>query len=529
MSPRKTAVGRRALPDHVEVFIVGAGFGGLASAIKLSEAGIDDFLAIDRGSEVGGTWRDNSYPGAACDVPSHLYSLSFAPNPGWSRSFSGQPEIQAYLRSVASSSGVLDRFRFGVTLLDARWDEASASWQIHTSAGDLTARVLVGASGGLSDAKLPDIEGIDDFTGTLFHSSSWNHDVDLRGKRVAVIGTGASAIQIVPELAGVASRVDVYQRTAPWVMPRRDRAITGLEKQLFRVAPSLQRLARAGIYWGREATVPMFTLQPALGKTAQRAAVHNINRAIKDPSLRQAVTPHFALGCKRVLLSNDWYPALARPDVDLITSGIKRITAGGVVTADGVEREVDAIVVATGFQPTDLPIAKHITGADGQTLAAHWASRGMQAYKGTTVAGFPNLFFVAGPNSGLGHTSMVFIIESHVAYLVDALRTMRSFGLATVDVRPESQEAFNASMQRRMKHTVWNTGGCSSWYLDAHGRNVTLWPRSTVNFRRMTRRFDLAAYRSTAVEDSRYSAQPGLSAGSTDALQDIDEKERLPA
>lgn len=524
MSPRKTA----ALPDHVEVFIVGAGFGGLASAIKLSEAGVDDFLAIDRGSEVGGTWRDNSYPGAACDVPSHLYSLSFAPNPDWSRSFSGQPEIQAYLRSVAESSGVLDRFRFGVTLLDARWDDASARWHVHTSAGDLTANVLVGASGGLSDAKLPDIEGLGDFTGELFHSSNWNHDVDLRGKRVAVIGTGASAIQIVPELAGVAERVDVYQRTAPWVLPRRDRAITRLEKRLFRLAPVLQRLARAGIYWGREATVPMFTLQPAIGRAAQRAAVHNIHRAIKDPDLRRAVTPHFALGCKRVLLSNDWYPALARPDVDLITTGIGRITANGIVTADGQEREVDAIVVATGFQPTDLPIAKHIAGADGRTLAEHWSTRGMQAYKGTTVAGFPNLFFVAGPNSGLGHTSMVFMIESHVAYLVDAIRTMRSFGLATVDVRQEAQDRFNTALQRRMKHTVWNTGGCSSWYLDAHGRNVTLWPRSTVNFRRMTQRFDFAAYRSTAHEDVRFTTEPAA-VGSSTGRHAIDEKDRLPA
>ncbi|UQX88510.1 NAD(P)/FAD-dependent oxidoreductase [Jatrophihabitans telluris] len=493
--------GTGALPAHVGVLVVGAGFGGLAAAIKLDEVGEHDYLVIDRGDEVGGTWRDNTYPGAACDVPSQLYSFSFALNPDWSRSFSPQREVQDYLRRVANSAGVLDRFRFRTSLLDAAWDAEAALWRVNTDAGGLTATVLVAATGALSDAKVPDIDGIAEFRGELFHSSHWNHDYDLTGKRVAVIGTGASSIQIVPEIAGHAARVDVYQRTAPWVMPRHDRAISDVERVVFRRVPTLQRLARAGVYWAREATVPMFTLKPGLGRLAQGQARKNIARAIADPALREAVTPSFALGCKRVLISSDWYPALARDNVDLITSGITAITGNGVVTADGVTREADAIVVATGFMPTETPVAKHIIGKDGRTLSEHWSDHGVQAYKGASVSGFPNLFFIVGPNTGLGHSSMVFMIESQVGYLIDAVRTMRRHGLASVEVDREAEAAYNIALQRRMKRTVWNTGGCSSWYLDDHGRNVTLWPRSTVAFRRMTARFDLAAYHAIARDD----------------------------
>jgi cyclohexanone monooxygenase len=506
------------LPDRVGIFIVGAGFAGLAAAIKLQEVGHGDFLVIDRGSEVGGTWRDNSYPGAACDVPSQLYSFSFSLNPDWSRSFSPQSEIQDYLRRVASESAVLDRFRFNVTLLEARWDSDASQWQLRTSAGDLTAEMLVIAAGALSEPRMPAIEGIEDFAGETFHSARWNHESELAGKRIAVIGTGASAIQIVPEIAPDAGRVDVYQRTAPWVVPRRDRRLTSAERFLYRRIPGAQRLARSAVYWGREATVPMFTLQPGLGRFAERTANRHIDRAISDPELRRQVTPRFALGCKRVLLSNDWYPALSRDNVELITSPITRVTANAVLTADGREHQTDVIVVATGFMPTELPIARHIVGPDGTSLAEHWAARGMQAYKGATVAGFPNLFFVVGPNTGLGHSSMVLVIESQVAYLVDAVRTMRRHELATVEVRARTQASFNARLQRRMRRTVWNTGGCSSWYLDAHGRNVTLWPRSTLTFRRITARFDLAAYRSTAKEDlggTRPARNPETTAATT--------------
>ncbi|MGZ4438309.1 MAG: flavin-containing monooxygenase [Nocardioidaceae bacterium] len=485
------------LPQHVRVLVIGAGFGGLGMAIKLDRAGEHDFLVAERGPDVGGTWRDNSYPGAACDVPSQLYSFSFAPNPSWSRSFSPQPEIQAYIRRVAQESGVLDRFRFETSVDDAAWDDDAQVWRVTTSAGHVTADVLVSAAGALSDPKLPDIDGIDSFAGEVFHSAQWNHDYDLTGKRVAVIGTGASAIQIVPEIAKQVARLDVYQRTAPYVMPRRDRAYTRPEKLAFKHLPLVQKAYRTGIYWGRECFVPAFTVNPKIALPAKKAALANIAKAITDPELRAKVTPTFEIGCKRILISNDYYPALARDNVDLVTERIAKVTPGAVVTADGTEREVDAIVVATGFHTTDLPIADHLRGRGGVRLADHFAEVGMQAYKGSTVHGFPNLFFIVGPNTGLGHSSMVFMIESQIAYVLDALRTMRERGTAAVEPAPEAQRRWNDDIQRRMKRTVWSVGGCSSWYLDEHGRNVTLWPRTTFAFRRLTARFDPEAYVTT--------------------------------
>lgn len=332
------------IPEHVGIFVVGAGFAGLCAAIKLAESGEHDFLVIDRGTEVGGTWRDNTYPGAACDIPSQLYSFSFALNPGWSQSFSPQPEIQDYLRTVATRSGLLDRFRFGVSFQSAAWDSDAAVWRIETSDGPTTATLLVAATGALSDPKLPDIEGLDRFGGELFHSAEWNHDVDLAGKRVAVVGTGASAIQIVPSIAAKVAHLDVYQRTAPWVMPRRDRAYQPFEQAAMRRVPGLQRLVRNLVYLAREATVPMFLGAPAIGKLASRAATANIDGAISDAGLPAKLTPHFAFGCKRVLISNDWYPALARDNVELVTDQISRITETGVETTDGVERPVDVLL-----------------------------------------------------------------------------------------------------------------------------------------------------------------------------------------
>ncbi len=488
-----------ALPDRVAVLIVGAGFGGLGCAVKLAASGEQDFLCIDRGSEVGGTWRDNTYPGATCDVPSQLYSFSFALNPDWSRSFSPQPEIQDYLRTVARDSGVLDRFRFGVEFLAARWDEACALWRIETSAGPVAANLLVSAAGALSEPKLADLAGLADFDGAVFHSARWDHSQPLTGKRVAVIGTGASAIQLVPAIAGQVASLDVYQRTAPWVLPRHDRRYRRLERLAMRRVPGLQRLLRALTYLAREATVPMFIALPRLGSVVSRSALANIDRAIADPVLRAKVRPHFALGCKRVLISSDWYPALARENVELVTEPISHLTRGGVVTADGTERPADVLIVATGFQATEQPIAGLITGTAGRTLAQVWAERGVQGYKGSTVHGFPNLFLIVGPNTGLGHSSMVLQIESQVAYLVDAWRRMRRHGLAAVEADATAEQAWNADLQRRMRRTVWSTGGCRSWYLDACGRNVALWPRTTYTFRRLTSRFDLDAYRQTPV------------------------------
>ena len=492
--------GPTTLPAHVHTVVIGAGFAGLCSAIKLDEAGERDFLVVERGSDVGGTWRDNTYPGAACDVPSQLYSFSFAPNTEWSRSFSPQPEIQAYIQRVADRSGVLDRFRFETSLEEARWDEAEQLWHVRTSglsSGRLTADVVVSAAGALSDAKLPDIDGIDSFAGEVFHSSQWRHDHDLTGKRVAVIGTGASAIQIVPEIAEQVAHLDVYQRTAPHVIPRRDRAYTGIEKLAFKHVPAVQKAYRTAIYWARESFVPAFVWDSRIAAPAKKAALMNIRRGISDPDLRAKVTPDFELGCKRVLISNDWYPTLDRDDVDLVTDHIEKITPRGIVTRDGTEREIDVLVVATGFLATDLPIAKHLHGRNGVSLSDHFAEHGMQAYKGAAVHGFPNLFLVVGPNTGLGHSSMVFMIEAQVGYLVDALVRMRAGGIAAVEPTRRAQEAWNDDLQHRMKRTVWSTGGCSSWYLDAHGRNVTLWPRTTYTFRRLTGRFDTENYEAT--------------------------------
>ncbi len=499
----------RALPERTRVFVVGAGFAGLGAAIKLQESGFTDFVVVDMGSTVGGTWRDNTYPGAACDVPSQLYSFSFALNSEWSRSFSFQPEIQAYLERTAREAGVLDRFHFGVTVQEASWDEDERVWQVTTDAGSVTADFLVTGSGGLSEPRLPDIDGIESFEGELFHSARWNHDVDLRGKRVAVIGTGASAIQIVPEVAKVAGHLDVYQRTAPWVMPRKDREYTAVERFAFRHVPLVQRAYRTGIYWGREAFVPGFTINPKLAAPARKMALQNIERGIGDPELRRKVTPDFQIGCKRILISNDYYPALDQEHVDLVTEGIREVTPTGLITRDGVEHAADVLIVATGFYTTEQPIAEHVKGREGRTLADAWREHGQQAYKGTTITGFPNLFQIVGPNTGLGHSSMVFIIESQIAYILSALRRLGEQEIATVEPLPEAQERWNKDIQHRMQRTVWNTGGCSSWYLDSHGRNTTLWPRTTFNFRKQLRDFDLDQYVITRDPDRTAPASPG--------------------
>jgi cyclohexanone monooxygenase len=482
------------LPARVDHLVIGAGFGGLCAAIKLQEDGETDFLVVEKCPDVGGTWRDNTYPGAACDVPSQLYSYSFAPNPDWSSSYSPQPEIQAYLQRVAGEAGVLDRFAFDTGVEDARWDDEASEWVVRTSSGEVRSTTLVTAAGALSEPRLPDIDGIADFQGRLFHSARWDHDVDLTGLRVAVIGTGASAIQIVPELQQVAARVDLYQRTAPYVIPRNDRHYTRLERTLFRRFPALQRLYRIGVYWGKEATAPPFVVDKRLGWPIKQLALANLARGVRDPGLRARLTPTFDVGCKRILISNDYYPAVASDNVDLVTDPIAKITGDAVVTADGTERQVDALVVATGFHTTDLPIADHIVGRDGRSLAETWRGTGMQAFKGTTVSGFPNLFFVVGPNTGLGHSSMVFVIESQVHYIREAIRAMRAGGYAAIEPTAPAQASWNDWVQRRMQRTVWLTGGCSSWYLDEHGNNTVLWPATTVSFRRTLADFDLDAY-----------------------------------
>ncbi|MGN6606618.1 MAG: flavin-containing monooxygenase [Jatrophihabitans sp.] len=480
---------------EVGVLIVGSGFAGLGAAIRLAQQGREDFLVLERASEVGGTWRDNTYPGAACDVPSHLYSYSFALNPNWSRSFSPQGEIQKYLRQTARDAGVLDKHRFDTEMLQATWDEASQRWLVDTTNGNFSTKVLVPAVGALAEPSLPDIPGADSFRGHVMHTARWDHSVDLRGKRVALIGTGASAIQAGPKLAEQVGHLTVFQRTAPWVMPRHDRTYPAVESFAYQHVPGLQRLAREAIYWGRESYMLGFSgLTPALLMAAQQIAKHNIDKAIKDKALRAAVTPDWRIGCKRILISNDWYPMLARDNVSLETGGIAEIRSDSIVTSDGTVHEVDAIVFATGFHVTDSPMFWRMTGVDGRSLGQVWDTEGQQAYKGAAVAGFPNMLLIVGPNCGLGHSSMIFMIESHINYLLSALDTMDDQGITRFEIRRAAQQRFNDDLQQRMKRTIWSTGGCSSWYLDKHGRNTTLWPGFTFEFRLATRRFDVAAY-----------------------------------
>jgi cation diffusion facilitator CzcD-associated flavoprotein CzcO len=495
-----SAMNRREAPDY-EIAIIGTGFSGLGMAIRLKERGERRFVLIERAASVGGTWRDNHYPGAACDVPSHLYSFSFEPNPDWSRKYPTQPELKAYLEGIAKKHDLIPHIQLGTELLSADYDVTTQLWRITTSRGTLTARALVSASGGLSEPKLPDIPGMDRFRGKIFHSARWDHAYDLTGKRVAVIGTGASAIQFVPEIAGKIARLDVYQRTPPWIIPRDDRAYSRIEKWLFRRVPLARRLHRAQIYWLHELRVLGLVTDPALMKLFQKIAERHIARQVntntakntKDPALLAKVTPNYTIGCKRVLISNDWYPALQKPGVSLITEGISEIREGSVVTAGGEARDADCIILGTGFYATESPIAGRIRGPGGRSLAEAW-ERGEEAYLGTVVKGFPNLFLIVGPNTGLGHSSMVFMIEAQVGYILRLLDHLRGAGAASLEVKAEAHDGYNRRLQERLGGSVWATG-CKSWYQHRSGKITALWPGFTFEFWLRAQRLRRGDYR----------------------------------
>ncbi|MFE9256219.1 flavin-containing monooxygenase [Streptomyces sp. NPDC006879] len=489
--------GRKERPgngEHVRVAVIGSGFGGLGAAVRLRREGITDFVVLERADSVGGTWRDNSYPGCACDVPSHLYSFSFHPHPDWPRTFSGQEHIRAYLEHVADTFGLRPHIRLNAEVQMTRWNAEELHWELETAAGRFTADVVVSATGPLSDPKMPQIPGLEQFPGKVFHSARWEHDCDVRGKRVAVIGTGASAIQIVPAIAPEVGRLTLFQRTPPWVMPRTDRAISRLERWLHRQLPVTQ-VARRGLLWGiRELQVGAFTKHPNRLGLIESLAKANMARSIKDPALRAKLTPSYRIGCKRILLSSEYYPALARPDVDLVASGLAEVRGSTLVAADGTETEADVIIFGTGFHVTDMPIADRVVGAAGTTLAEEWKD-GMQALRGASAAGFPNWMTIIGPNTGLGNSSMILMIESQLNYMADYLRQLDLLGgRVALAARPSAVGAWNRRVQDRMKRTVWNTGGCTSWYLDASGRNTTVWPGTTGEFRRETRQVDLTEY-----------------------------------
>ncbi|HEV7628569.1 MAG TPA: NAD(P)/FAD-dependent oxidoreductase, partial [Streptomyces sp.] len=428
--------------EHVRVAVIGSGFGGLGAAVRLRRAGVTDFVVLERREAVGGTWHDNTYPGCACDVPSHLYSFSFAPNPEWPRSFSGQEHIRVYLESVADNFGLRQHIRFNSEVELMSWDPEELHWTITTGQGrQLTADFVVSATGPLSDAKIPDIPGLEGFSGKVFHTAQWDHDYDLRGKRVAVIGTGASAIQVVPAIQPYVDKLTLFQRTPAWVMPRADRKIGRWERTLLRRVPATRYLRRQ-LLWGiRELQVSAFAKHPNVLGMIEKLASRHMKGAVKDKDMRRKLTPQYRIGCKRILLSNSYYPALAKSNVELVDSGLKEVRGNTLVASDGTEAEVDAVVFGTGFHVTDMPIAHRIKGEDGMTLAEQWSGT-MEALRGCTATGFPNFMTVIGPNTGLGNSSMILIIEAQLNYMIDYVKKLDALGgdagKVALDARPEA-------------------------------------------------------------------------------------------
>ncbi len=479
--------------DTCDVVIVGTGFSGLGMAIALQKEGKRSFVILEQGDEVGGVWRENRYPGCACDVPAPLYSFSFEPNPRWSRLFAERGEIFSYLNACADKYGLRRHIRFGRRVSEAAFDEARAVWTVSSTNGDrFTARHLVLGMGGLSRPALPQIDGMDRFSGKTFHSAAWDQAHPLEGKRVAVIGTGASAIQIVPQVAERASRLAVFQRTPTWILPKSDRPIGLGEQALYARVPFVQRLLRSYIYATWEVRGVGFTIEPRLMRIVELWSRAHIAKQIRDPALRARVTPNDVPGCKRILLSDDYFPALSKPHVELVTDPIAHLDAHGIVTRDGRARAFDAIIYATGFNTTGLPLPLRVRGIDGIDLNDAWRD-GMEAYLGTNVAGYPNMHILVGPNTVLGHSSMVFMIEAQVHYALALMRAIDARGAAFADVRREAQAAWNAQLISRQRRTVWSTG-CSSWYLDARGRNPTAWPGLTLEFYARTRRAHVRDY-----------------------------------
>jgi cation diffusion facilitator CzcD-associated flavoprotein CzcO len=472
---------------HVRVLIVGAGFAGIGAAIRLRQSGIKDILILERAADLGGVWRDNAYPGCACDVESHLYEFSFAPNPDWTRKYSPQPEIWEYLRRCADRFGITPFIRYNQTVDRIEWNAAAARWHVTTPTGGYTADIVVAATGALSEPRLPVLPGLDQFEGPVFHSAAWDHSVDLAGKRVAVLGTGASAVQFVPLIQPSVSRLVVFQRTPGWVIPRDDYAYTDAARARFRRFPLTQRALRAALN-ARHELLGIGFRHPRVMQLLSGMTARHLQRSVPDPVLRAQLTPNFTVGCKRILVSDDYLPALTRANVEVVSGGAAAVTPGGVIGSDGVEHAADVIVCATGFLVTEFPFARHVVGREGRTLTDAWG-RSASAHLGTTVAGFPNLFLIPGPNTGLGHSSVLLIFEAQVEHLVDAVRHMNAQRISSLEPTPDAQRAFVEEVDRRMASTVWVTGGCKSWYLDDTGRNSTLWPGTPAQFRRRVARF----------------------------------------
>lgn len=495
-SPDSTIMDGSTKP--LAAIVIGAGFAGIGMGVALKRAGIDDFLILERSHNVGGVWRDNSYPGAACDVPSHLYSFSFEPNPEWTRTFARQPEIYAYLQRCTAKYALERHLRFRAEVAHARYDDLEALWYVTLSDGStLSAALLISGTGQLSRAAMPNLPGMEAFRGRAFHSAHWDHAYPLEGKRVAVIGTGASAIQFVPAIADTVQSLTVFQRSPAYMMPRPDREYRPWQRALFRRLPWAMKLHRAAIYLRYESRAIAFTRLNGLMKFAVGRPFRKLlAQQVPDAALRERLTPDYPIGCKRILLSSDYLAAMSRNNVELVTQGIQRVTGHGVETTDGTLHEVDAIIYGTGFAATEFLSPMRITGRDGLDLNEVWR-RGAQAWLGMTVPGFPNFFMLYGPNTNLGHNSIVYMLESQIAHVMRCVRRMRRSGASTIDVDPRRYRRFNLHVQQRLANSVWS--GCKSWYLDAAGHNSTNWPGFTLSYRWLTRFSGLAAYRFSTV------------------------------
>lgn len=468
--------------EHVHIAILGAGFAGVGAAIRLRQSGIRDFVVFERAEDVGGVWRDNEYPGCACDVEAPLYSFSFAPNPDWSRLYAPQAEIFAYVRRCVDEFGIRPHLRLGHTIESVHWDAEHRRWSIVSSRGQFSADVIIAGTGGLSEPIIPTLPGRERFTGKAFHSAQWDHAHSLAGRRVAIVGTGASAVQIIPKIQPEVAKLLVFQRTPAWVVPRFDREFGPRQRQLFASVPLSQKLLRAGLYLRHEAMLVGFR-NPSIMQLIETRVRRYLEHVVRDPDLRERLTPDFRMGCKRILVSSDYLQALTRPNVEVVPSAVRELVPEGLVDAEGRTHEVDTIVYATGFRVTDQPFAEHVHGRDGRTLAEVW--RGSpQAYLGTMVHGFPNYFLMTGPNTGLGHSSMLLMIEAQIELVLGALRELDERHTRTIEPKPEVQQRFVDDVQRGGAGTVWTAGGCQSWYLDETGRNSTLWPWSTYAYMR---------------------------------------------
>jgi cation diffusion facilitator CzcD-associated flavoprotein CzcO len=476
----------------VSIAVVGGGFGGVAAAVMLRRAGHHDVTVFERAERVGGVWHHNTYPGAACDIPSHLYEFSFAPNPRWSHRYARQPEIQAYLEDVARRHGVLDRIRTGTEVTAARWEAERARWVLETAAGTHEADVLITACGQLSVPSVPAIPGLERFGGPAFHTARWRHDVALEGKRVAVVGAGCSAIQVVPAIQPIVEHVDVYQRSPGWTFPKMDFAYKERTQRLFERFPVVQRLDRAAIFAVHEVGAAAMTRRRWLLPVLRAVGRRQITAAIEDPELRRKVTPADEIGCKRIMLTDDWYPTLTRPNVDVVCDPIAEVTPGGIRTRDGRERGADVLVLATGFQTHGFVAPMQIAGAGGRSLAEEWGPL-PRAYLGITVPGFPNMFLLYGPNTNGGTGSVISTIEAAMAHVLSALDALGRAGAHRIEVRRQAAEAFDRELRAALAGTVWHSG-CANWYVDENGNDPNQWPWLWSAYRRRTARLQPGAY-----------------------------------